>query len=177
MSESLYFIAILPSSQIQEQIRALKNEVAERFNSKMALRSPGHITLHMPFRWKDKKKTILMEMMGKLNEEIVPFEVELNGFGFFEPRVVYVNVEENEPLREFHKRVVHHCRTDLKIFNSNYKNKVFRPHITIAFRDLKKPKFNEARAYFKERKFLTKLEVEQATLLEYDGKRWIVSSL
>jgi len=176
VSESLYFIAIVPPPNVLEQITNLKHEVAERFNSKMALKSPGHITMHMPFRWKDKRKEELLEMMSKLNDGLRPFEVELNGFGFFEPRVVYVSVEENESLRQFQKSVVQHCRSELKILNSNYKDKVFRPHVTVAFRDLKKPKFYEAREYFEGREFQAEFMVDKANLLKHDGKMWQVHS-
>jgi len=176
VNESRYFIAIIPPPNVLKEITDLKHEVAERFKSKMALKSPGHITMHMPFRWKDKKKEELMEMMARLNEEFITFCVELNGFGFFEPRVVYVNVEENESLRQLQKSVVQHCRSDLKILNSNYKDQVFRPHITIAFRDLKKPMFYEARAYFVTRKFTTKFHVDHVSLLKHDGTKWQVHS-
>ncbi|MCP4457211.1 MAG: 2'-5' RNA ligase family protein [Cytophagales bacterium] len=176
MSESLYFIAIIPSPNVQKKITDLKHEVSDRFNSKMALKSPGHITMHMPFRWKDKRKNELMVLMEKLNDGLVPFEVQLKDFGFFEPRVVYVNVVESEPLRALQKRVVHQCRTELKLLNSNYKDQVFRPHVTIAFRDLKKPIFEEAQKYFKNQEFHSRFTVKDVSLLKHDGTKWRVCS-
>ena len=66
MSESLYFIAVLPSEEIHEEITVLKHEIAEKYESKHALRSPPHITLHMPFKWKDKRFEDLVNVMKGL---------------------------------------------------------------------------------------------------------------
>ena len=172
MKDSLYFIALIPPKEIQKKILILKEEVADRFGSKQALNSPGHITMHMPFRWTKKKADELYEMIDKLNDGMDPFEIELDGFGFFEPRVVYINVVESEPLQYFQKLVVQSCRSDLKLLNSNYKDQVFRPHVTIAFRDLKKPKFKEAYGYFKDQKFHSKFQVRRVSLLKHDGAKW-----
>ena len=41
MSESLYFIAVVPPSKIQDEITQLKNEVADKFGSRHALNAPA----------------------------------------------------------------------------------------------------------------------------------------
>ena len=80
MSESVYFLAIVPPQKVQAEVTQLKVLIAERFNSKHALKSPPHITLHMPFKWKDSKKEQLKSALRKINKEAVSFSVELNGF-------------------------------------------------------------------------------------------------
>ena len=172
MSESIYFIAIVPPVKIQEEVTQLKVLMAERFNSKHALKSPPHVTLHMPFKWKASKLDALYETIEKINAELELFQLELNGFAFFEPRVVYVDVVDNEPLAELQKVVVDVCRKSLKLENANYKNRPFKPHMTIGFRDLRKPDFYEAKEYFKRREFDAKFEVSQVRLLKYDGSKW-----
>ncbi len=168
----LYFVAIVPPAKIQEEVTQLKVLIAERFNSKHALKSPPHITLHMPFRWKESKLDILQETIEKINAEIESFQIELNGFAFFEPRVVYVDVVENDTLMELQKTVVDACRKSLKLENGNYKNRPFKPHMTIGFRDLRKPDFYQAKEYFKRREFNAKFQVDQVRLLKYDGAKW-----
>jgi len=172
VSEPLYFIAIVPPVDIQQEITALKHEIAEKYGSTHALNSPPHITLHMPFKWKDKRYDELVEVMKNLNAEMEPFEVRLKGFDFFEPRVVFVNVVENEKLNQLQKKVVEACRKQLKLDNANYKNRPFHPHVTIGFRDLKKAQFYEARKDFEERVASFEFRVEEITLLRHDGKRW-----
>ena len=172
MSESLYFIAVLPPEEIQDEITHLKHEVAEKFDSKHALRSPPHITLHMPFKWKDKRYEELVDVIKNLNSELMPFEVRLKNFDFFEPRVVFVDVAENGRLEELQKKVVDACRKQLRLDNANYKNRPFHPHVTIGFRDLKKRLFYEAKKEFEERNYDSSFQVDQITLLKHDGKKW-----
>lgn len=174
MSESLYFIAIVPPQEIQNQITGLKKLVADKFGSKHALNAPPHITLHMPFKWKDKKRDQLLETIKVINEQVDAFEVELKGFDFFEPRVVFVNVLENEMLNELQKAVISICRKELKLSNANYKDRSFHPHVTIAFRDLKKPMFYAAKEYFEKQEFNEKFNVNEVSLLKHDGGKWNV---
>lgn len=175
--ESLYFIAIVPDEKVKAQVHAYKLEVADRFDSSNALKSPPHITLHMPFKWKESKCERLLELMETLNEEIQPFQVSLNGFDFFEPRVVFVNVEPNEELEVLQSKVVRACRRALKLDNANYKNRPFHPHMTIGFRDLKKPSFFQAKDYYENKNYNAQFEVNEVSLLKHDGKQWKVVNL
>lgn len=172
MSESLYFIAVVPPDPIQKEITSLKMEIAEKYGSKHALKSPPHITLHMPFKWKDKKFDQLQQMVKSMNDQLRPFTVELKNFDFFEPRVVFVDVILNEQLELLQKDVVERCRKELKLANANYKNRPFHPHMTIGFRDLKKPKFYEARNEFQFREASFKFQVGEVSLLKHDGVKW-----
>jgi len=171
--ENLYFIAIVPPEKIQDEITQLKVLVAERFNSKHALKSPPHITLHMPFKWKEKKYDLLIDTMKKINNEVEEFQIELDGFNFYEPRVVYVDVKQNKQLEELQKKVIDLCRKELKINNANYKDRPFVPHITIGFRDLRKPQFYEAKQYFQKREHTAQFKTTGVSLLKYVGGRWV----
>ena len=177
MNESLYFLAISPPQEIQDEITRLKHLMAEKFGSRHALKSPPHITLHMPFRWKQKKIKQLFEVLKKINASAVSFEIELKGFDFFEPRVVFVNVMENVLLSELQQQVAEYCRKDLRLDNANYKNQPFHPHITIGFRDLKTQMFYEASAYFEWQTFSRSFSVKEVDLLQYDGERWNILNL
>lgn len=172
MSEALYFIAVLPPPKIQNEITGLKHEISEKYESKHALKSPPHITLHMPFKWKEKRYDELADLMRNLNSDLEPFEVQLKGFDFFEPRVVFVDVVENQMLEEVQKNVVNACRKQLKLDNANYKNRPFHPHVTIGFRDLKKRMFYEAKKEFEKREVSFEFPVNEIALLKHDGKKW-----
>ncbi len=172
MSESLYFIAIVIPEPLQGEITRLKMDVAEKFGSSHALKSPAHITLHMPFKWKDKKIDALQKVMKQINQDLQLFTVELDGFGFFEPRVVFVDVSENETLNTLQKKVVDLCRKELKLDNANYRNKPFHPHVTIGFRDLRKRMFFEAKKFYSQKQISASLVVERVDLLKHDGKKW-----
>ena len=168
MSESVYFIAIVPPPNIQDEITQLEVLIAERFHSKHALKSPPHITLHMPFKWNNSKLSLLQSAMKKINNAFEKFSVDLNGFSFFESRVIYVNTVKNQELTELQEKVVDICRKDLKLDNANYKDKPFQPHMTIGFRDLRKPQFLEAKKYFEKREYRAKFETNEVALIKYD---------
>ncbi|MEO9869016.1 2'-5' RNA ligase family protein [Ekhidna sp.] len=170
----LYFIAIVPPHEVQSAITNLKHEIAEKYGSSHALNSPPHITLHMPFKWKDKRFEELRQVMKGLNERLDPFIIELKDFDFFEPRVVFVDVLENEQLNQLQAKVKDLCRKQLKLDNSDYKNHPFHPHVTIGFRDLKNVMFFEAKKEFVEREFRCKFQVQKITLLKHDGNKWDV---
>ncbi len=170
--DSLYFIAVTPPENESDQITALKNQCKVAYGSGHALKSPPHITLHMPFKWNDKKRNALEACLNQVAGTTEKFEMQLRDFGFFEPRVVFIDVIENAELRRLQKILAKQMRLDLNLFNADYKDRPFHPHVTIAFRDLKKPGFYEAKSYFSERKLSMDFAVSDLVLLKHDGKQW-----
>lgn len=169
---ALYFIAIIPPSPIFEQSSELKNHFKEHYLSKASLNSPPHITLHMPFEWKVKKEEELVSELRLFSKSKETFELELKNFGCFVPRVIFINVIENEPLRDVQLELHRWCKRELNIFNAQYKDLPFHPHLTLAFRDLKKPMFEKAREEFKDKKFSGSFIADRFTLLKHNGKVW-----
>lgn len=171
-SENLYFIAIVPPEPIYGEALALKNQFKDQYNSKAALNSPPHITLHMPFKWKESKEAELASSLETFAVKQKSFELKLTGFGAFEPRVIFIDVRKDEMLTDLQKRLKRFCKTELNLFNADYKEFAYHPHLTLAFRDLKKPEFYKAWEEFKERKFEATVNVVSITLLKHDGKEW-----
>ncbi len=174
LMDSLYFIAIVPPEEIEKEIEDLKKYFATHFNSKAALRSPGHLTLYMPFRWKEAKEKLLIEKLNLFAKGKETFNVILKYFGAFPPRVLFINVEANETLHNFQKQLLQSIKVDLKLFNGNYKEKPFHPHVTVAFRDLKKRLFYPAYEEFKNKEFTRSFLVDHISLLKHNGKEWRV---
>ena len=56
--------------------------------------------------------------------------------------------------------------------NGDYKNLGFQPHVTIAFRDLRKARFYEAWETFKNQKYERRFSVSGITLLKHQSDRW-----
>ncbi len=167
-----YFIAILLPERVLSQVEALKMELLEQFNLKGALRSPAHITLHRPFEWKQEKEDELIEKLNefKFNKD---FEIVLKDFNCFEPRVIYVDVVNNELLGDLHDQLKYFAQKKLHLFNEVNDERGFHPHVTIAFRDLKKHMFQEVWSCFKDRKFDDRLLFGGITLLKLQ-QRWEV---
>ena len=58
-----FFIAIVPPEPLLSEIQDIKQSIFEKHNVKGALRSPGHITLHMPFSWEEEKEEKLISSL------------------------------------------------------------------------------------------------------------------
>jgi 2'-5' RNA ligase len=171
-SENLYFIAILPPEPLYTEALTLKQHFKDRYNSKAALNSPPHITLHMPFKWKESKEAELVSSLEKFSEKQKPFEIRLAGFGAFKPRVISIDVKKDEALAVLQKNLKRFCKTELNLFNADYKEFAYHPHLTLAFRDLKKAEFYKAWEEFKDKRFEATFRVDSIALLKHDGKEW-----
>jgi len=169
---ALYLIALIPSSPLREEIQIVKEHFRDLYQSKAALNSPPHITLHMPFQWKEAKEEKLTLALKEFSKGTLPFKITLQDFSCFAPRVIYVDVIESKPLRLLQANLYKFCKTEFRIFNAQYRDQPFHPHITLAFRDLKKDRFETAWAEFKEKKFAGDFVVDKITLLKHDGKVW-----
>lgn len=169
---SKYFIALVPPSPVFEQAQQWKEYFKVEFNSKAALNSPPHITLHMPFEWKTAKEELLIEKLASFARSQKPFELGLKNFGCFAPRVIFIQVSENSDLKSVQGALTRFCKTELNLFNANRLDQPFHPHLTIAFRDLKKATFPKAWNFVKDLNFEAKFLCDAFVLLKHDGKVW-----
>jgi len=173
-SDNLYFIAIIPPEPIYEEVLALKHHFKNKYNSKAALNSPPHITLHMPFKWKESKEAALIAGLEEFSASKASFAIRLNNFSTFEPRVIFIDVIKDENLESLQKQLKRFCKVEFNLFNADYKEFAHHPHLTLAFRDLKKPAFYKAWEEFNEKKFEAKFGVSSIAVLKHDGKEWKV---
>lgn len=168
----LYFLAIIPPSPFYDEATRLKHHFKDQYNSKASLNSPPHITLHMPFEWKEKKEGELIEKLTLFSKQYSSGDLSLKNFNAFPPRVIYIDVVKNDWLENLQRDLHRFCKVELNLFNANYKEHPFHPHLTLAFRDLKKENFKKAWEEFKEKKFEATFPVTEIVLLKHDGKAW-----
>lgn len=167
----LYFVAVVPEEPLRSEITELKQWIYDSFGSKAALRSPPHITLHMPFKWNPEKETFLIDSLANMAVKVQPFEVALHNFSCFIPRVIYVDVDLNDNLDHLKKNVMKLSRQGWKL-DLPKDTRGFNPHITIGFRDLKKVDFFKAWEELKDKPFETIFKVNSLTLLRHNGRSW-----
>jgi 2'-5' RNA ligase len=166
-----YFIAILPPDPVLSELESIKLDISQRYNNKSALRSPAHITLHMPFEFKSEKEALIIEALNdfKFNSAV---DIELKDFSCFEPKVIFVDVVKNETLSELQKNLVYQVKSRLNIFNQAESERGFHPHVTIAFRDLRKEDFYIAYEEFKKKTFSAKFSCNSFWLLKHAERKW-----
>ena len=144
----------------------------DTYGSKASLNSPAHITLHMPFELKENREKAVIEALNELAEGYNSFPIEIDGFGAFPPRVLFLHVVPNDMLSRLQSDV-HECmKRGFNVFNADYKKRPFHPHVTLAFRDLKKSAFQEAWSVLKDKGFKASWLAHGITLLKHDGRKW-----
>lgn len=169
-----YFMAIIPPSPVFEEALGLKEYFKEKYSSKAALNSPPHITLHMPFLWNEEKEKKLVTKLQGFARQCDSIKVCLDNFSSFPPRVIFMNVTESDALHELQKRLHRFFKRELNIFNANYKEEPYHPHLTLAFRDLKKSQYHLAWEEFSKKEFKAEFMADKIALLKHNGKRWDV---
>lgn len=163
--KSLFFIALIPPEPLRSLVQKLKARFSSSFSTKKALNSPPHITLIPPFRTDEAEITSIVNQIEEfvLNEST--FEITLMGFGAFQPRVIYIDVEPNNNLESLQKRL----SSTLMVTNEP---KQFKPHLTIATRDLTPEKFRRAWNIYKNEPFNESFHATAVYLLKHNGRSW-----
>lgn len=166
-----YFIAIIPPEPVFSEVEKVKLAISEKYNNKSSLRSPAHITLHMPFEIKLEKEEQLIQKISTFNFS-ASFAVQLKNYSCFEPKVIFIDVVKNETLHALQKELVFHVKSNLNVFNQYDDKRAYHPHVTIAFRDLKKSDFYLANEEYKIKSFNAEFQVNSFFLLKHTGKVW-----
>jgi len=172
--ERLYFLAIIPPSPVYEEAFEQKVYFKTKYNSKASLNSPPHITLHMPFRWIEKNEDELAQYLTEFVERNAAVTIKLNGFSSFPPRVIFMKVEITAELERLQKNLERYFKRRLNLFNANYKELPFHPHLTLAFRDLKKPNYQRAWEEFVSKNYQATFVADKIALLKHSGTVWEV---
>ena len=167
-----YFIGIVLPSPFFDQAFQLQQYFRDYFQSKASLHSPPHITLHMPFEWKAEKEEMLTDALRRFASGQQGLQIVMNNFNCFAPRVIFIHVIPSEGLASLQRSVRLFCKKELGLFNADYKDLPFHPHVTLAFRDLKKPRFMAAWEEFKSKKFEGEFSIDRITLLKHAEGHW-----
>lgn len=173
---SLFFIALIPDKDLRKKIHTIKEDFSQRFESHKALKVYPHITLKAPFKCSAGGKKELLNWFSETLIRQKPFLIHLKGFGAFHNNkspVVFINPMPSQELMQMQKEL-------MVSFNSifpAYMHPVdigFKPHITVAYRDLTPENFSRAWQEYKDKPFKDVFDVHSIYLLEHDTKKWNV---
>jgi 2'-5' RNA ligase len=167
-----FFIALVPPLDIQAIANTIKQQFAEEYASQAAQKSPPHITLQPPFEWMLPKLSHLEQQLTEFATQQMPFEVELDGFAAFPPKVIYIDVVKTVALLNLQASLMAHLEATLGLVNIPSKQRTFTPHMTVAFRDLTQTNFNTAWQIFQGRSLQLKFLASSLHLLLHDGQQW-----
>ena len=102
----LYFIALLPAEPLRGQIYKLKQQFAEQYHSRHALKSPPHVTLVPPFKMSPESAMTFSTSLASFAHSNHVFNVEIEGYGAFAPRVIYLNILKQDALEKLQKKLL-----------------------------------------------------------------------
>lgn len=171
MNDPLYFIALITSGDLFDKVREIQLRCAEEYKSKKALRSPPHATLIPPFRQDVSIEITLDKKLNPFFSNYTPFKMELNGFGKFDSRTIFIKPEENSELIKMQEELRYYLSDEFSFIEREPARK-FNPHVTIASGDLRKQYFHSAWEEFEGKLFHEEWNVSSAHLLKHDGKKW-----
>ncbi len=170
----LYFIAIVPGSNLRGQVRALKRDIAARFQSTRALKVVPHITLKAPFQWPAISHDLLIKWFQNVKLSGPGFTVALNGFGAFNNKnhpVIFIKPAANLSLVLLQQELIYSFRGIAPHLIQPVDTK-FTPHMTIAYRDLTTENFEKAWNEYSRKEFNEQFAVHAVHLLQHNGAQW-----
>ena len=169
----MYFIAIVLPEDLNEKVLKYKNMMLEKYNCKVGLKSPAHITLIPPFWMEPEKERQLMGDISSLSNQLTPFSVSTNNFLAFKPKTIFIATSPNDQLNEVKNSIDEFFKNN-SLYNIKIDTRPFYPHITIAARDLYKKTFHEIWPWFAEKKFQEQWTAEGISILRHNKKNWDV---
>jgi 2'-5' RNA ligase len=168
-----YFLAIVPDEPVLKMVTELKEKLYEIFGIKYALKSPPHITLKMPFLHNEKKEGQMVKLLQGFFEQEKSFSLALGGVGSFGKRVAFLKIKYPPELKESQQRLLVFTKTVLKktieISDHNY-----HPHMTVAYRDIKRDQFQQVMDYLRPRKIFGSFEVREVSVLKKKNGAWVI---
>jgi 2'-5' RNA ligase len=169
----LYFIALIPPDEINDQVLKWKLWMKDNLDCVVALRSPGHVTLVPPFRMKKELEDPLFKKLDEFASDQNSFLIRLSDFSHFRSRVIYIHVKDNPELNRFRNDLFDFLQQEPR-FPIPAKEEKYTAHITIATRDLDKYRFQKAWEYFKEIGYQADWLCRNISLLRHNKKNWDV---
>lgn len=169
---TLWFLAILPPADVSARVRDIQQEIADRFGPRRAMRIPVHITVEPPFRRNATDADWMAERLSGFFASTNRFELELRDFGAFREDVIFIDVAANLQLLEMQQQLSKFLRAQPAIVEAAPYRTGYRPHMTVANRDVEPEVHRRIWNEFKSRKFYAQFPVTEITLLRHDGKEW-----
>jgi len=169
----MYFIAIVLPQHLNEKVLKYKNMMLEKYNCKVGLKSPAHITLVPPFWMEEEKQEGLIVDINSLSNDVEPFPVLTSNFSAFKTKTIFISTAPSDQLSQVKIAIDEFFRNN-SFYNIKIESRPFHPHITIATRDLYKKDFQEIWPWFAEKKFEEKWTAEGLSVLKHNKKNWDV---
>ncbi|WP_276346409.1 2'-5' RNA ligase family protein [Daejeonella sp. JGW-45] len=171
--QSLYLIAVLPPEDLSNQIHEIRVHCAEKFGVQKALKPPVHITLYPPFKMEETFEARMFRLLQSAGSGLHPFKQELENFEAFDMHAVVIRALKNAEIMKLQRAVASVFRRhEIDKKPAGAKRLPFRPHLTIAYRDILPEVFPMIWEEYKDARFKRSFMLDHFSLLKHDGKQW-----
>jgi 2'-5' RNA ligase len=168
-----YFLAIVPTGQIQQAADKLKTELKVQLNIRYALKSPAHVTLKMPFSYNEAKEKVLLEKLENFLSTKKALKIKVGGTDTFGKRVIFWKIQADSKLTELQADLKTFCKRELSLVDE-LSDRNYHPHMTIAFKDVKERDFDQAKALIQKSDIDQSWNVCSVELLKRIDGKWVV---
>ncbi len=170
-AHSMYFVAIVSPPPVDKKVQRYKYWMKDQFGCVVALKSPVHITLIPPFWLDERRESELLNIFQSFTSDMDELEIQLDSFSHFGKKVLFVHIKEDPVLQELQQQTedyfLQHVGDVIK-----KDERPFRPHITLANRDMKPGDFEKAWHYFSEKIFHETFHSRTVSLLKLNLGKW-----
>jgi len=174
-SRPLYFIALVLPAPLADRVGQWQREMADRYGSRHALRSPPHITLYRPFSPDAAAEKAMGEVLRAVAERHAPVDILLDRFDHFSRSVLYAHVSDDGAMETLHRAVTEALEGAGIVVPEGGDRRPFRPHVTLAHRDLTAEAFGRAWPAFGDRSLHESGTVDAVSLLHHGPGGWTVT--
>ena len=172
MQKALYFIALLPTEDIMNEVLSMQKEIAKKYGSYVALNAPAHITVQKPFFRNIDKEELLISELNEFCKSQTGFQINLNDYGGFPPRTIFIKPESSPALDLLYEKLQAFLKSKLNFNMKELSNYKFNPHMTIANRDISKTGFDVAWKHYQDKEYKRKFMLNNISLLKHNGENW-----
>lgn len=169
---SMYFLALVCPPDVTTPVQQYKLWLQKSFGCANALKSPAHITLIPPFWWQENEENLLREWLYHF-KYYNSFVIETGGIDTFGKNVLFIDVLSNPGLSALHNAVEQHF-TRQSGARIKTDTRSFRPHITLATRDIKPGDLEKARVYLTGKIQAMTFQTEKISILKLIDGKWNV---
>lgn len=127
----------------------------------------------MPFVYNEAKEGKLLEKLTGFLANYQSMKLEVRDVNTFGERVIFLRVKAGQDFYDFQHDLKNFCKTELNLVDE-LSDRNYHPHMTIAFKDIKKGRFQDIVEFSAGEGLVQILEERQIVLLKKIEGKWIL---
>ena len=171
--QQTHFIGVLLPEDITLTLEDCRRYMNEVYGCKSGHGTPIHVTLVPPFRLQEEYSTA--DLISTIEKEVLPkglgFTAHIDNFDAFGDRTLFANVVAGDAWTKLRDKTVQAILNACPDCTKKDK-KPFRPHATVANRDVPVGVMTKALQVMNELNLAEDFPVDNITIFERKGNRW-----